>query len=59
MRDLNKTKLRHDPRIFQDEREALGYCLRYCQQFKNGCALDCQIRKHWKIPPHGNKYPQE
>jgi len=37
--------------------EALAYCLHRCPKHKLGCAVDCNIRKVFKIPPHGSVYP--
>jgi hypothetical protein len=59
MRDLNKIRLQHNPTTFKNANEALAYCLRFCPHFRKGCAVDCEIRKYWKIPPHGPKYPEE
>ena len=41
--------------------QALNYCLLVCQKgkFQVGCAVDCELRKKWKIPPHGDKYYEE
>ena len=36
--------------------QALNYCLLKCQKAQLGCAYECEIRKQWKIPPHGDKY---
>jgi len=46
-----------DPKFLKNASEALNYCLMECRDFKDGCAVDCKIRKHFKIPPHGDKYP--
>jgi hypothetical protein len=35
---------------------ALNYCLLSCRKNGLGCALDCGLRRRWKIPPHGDKY---
>ena len=43
--------------ILNNPQQALFYCLNYCPRFENGCAKECKIRKHFKIPPHGRKYP--
>ena len=43
--------------ILENPQQALFYCLRYCPDHKEGCAIECKIRKHFKIPPHGEKYP--
>lgn len=37
--------------------DALNYCLQECPNHKLGCVVDCPIRKHFKIPPHGPNYP--
>lgn len=58
VRALDKLKLTHNPRTFKNASEALAHCLRYCRHFENGCAIDCAIRKFWKIPPHGPNYEQ-
>lgn len=45
-------------RKLQDAEDALHYCLHECPNQKFGCAKDCSIRKRFKIPPHGSKYPK-
>jgi len=39
--------------------DAMHYCLLECQKQKFGCAVGCEIRIHWKIPPHGSRYPKQ
>jgi len=43
--------------ILENPQQALYYCLNFCPHFQEGCAIECKIRKHFKIPPHGEKYP--
>jgi hypothetical protein len=39
--------------------DASRWCALYCQDSKLGCAIDCKLRIHFKIPPHGDKFPVE
>jgi len=43
---------------FKDSYEALKYCIFECKEFSLGCSLNCELRKKYKIPPHGPKYPR-
>ena len=45
-------------RVLKDSKDALHYCLFECPNHHLGCAVDCPIRKKFKIPPHGTKYPE-
>ncbi len=42
----------------RNAKDAIYYCTQECPEHKLGCAVDCELRKHFKIPPHGNKYPE-
>lgn len=44
---------------FKNPYEALQYCIYECNEFKQGCSLDCELRKKYKIPPHGPAYPKK
>ena len=46
-------------KVLRNAYEALRYCQDECPDFKLGCAAECKIRKHFKIPPHGEKYPKQ
>jgi len=48
-------------RDIKTKSQALNYCLLICRKSHAvlGCAYDCELRKKWKIPPHGNKYYEE
>jgi hypothetical protein len=53
----------HKPQI-RTKQHALKYCLEQCPKRNNpvlnlGCAIDCQIRKNFKLPPHGEFYTSE
>jgi len=37
--------------------EALDFCINRCPRSGFGCAVDCELRKRFKIPPYGTKYP--
>jgi len=63
----NIEQTKHKPRINvakgkrrwpRNAKDAVYYCTQECPDFHDGCAVDCKIRKHFKIPPHGNKYPE-
>jgi hypothetical protein len=54
-------------RDIKTKSQALDYCLKRClngpdrgvpqkSRWINGCALNCELRKKWRIPPHGKKY---
>jgi hypothetical protein len=43
---------------FKTAEEAMRFCLHECPYKKPGCALDCPIRKAFRIPPFGAKYPR-
>jgi len=43
-------------RVFRTKREAFRFCLESCRLETLGCALDCPLRRHFKIPPHGEAY---
>jgi hypothetical protein len=43
--------------VLKTAKEALQYC-DDCPYQKNGCAKNCKIRRHFKIPPHGDFYPE-
>lgn len=49
------------PKEVKTKSQALNYCLLACRKSVNvlGCALDCPLRKKWKIPPHGSRYNGE
>ena len=49
--------LQAGPFILENPQQALYYCLNFCPRLQFGCAKNCKIRKHFKIPPHGEKYP--
>lgn len=35
----------------------IQYCQTKCPRAKDGCAVDCKLRKRLKVPPHGSMYP--
>ena len=43
--------------------DALRWCSLYCPHIRSmelgetGCALTCELRRHFGIPPHGDKFP--
>jgi len=43
-------------RNIRTKMQALNYCLLTCKNRMLGCAVDCEIRRKWKLPPHGEKY---
>ena len=46
-----------NPKLIRTKSEALNYCVLECPKRNTlGCALECEIRKKWGIPPHGDKY---
>ena len=49
--------LQVDRFVLETPEQALYYCLNYCPRLSYGCAKTCEIRRHFKIPPHGPKYP--
>lgn len=53
-------KCRHgipnERREIHGKSQALNYCLLVCNEAKLGCAVDCEIRERWKIPPQGEHY---
>jgi len=42
--------------VFRAKCEAFRFCLQRCRLETLGCAIDCPLRKHFKIPPHGDSY---
>jgi hypothetical protein len=46
-------------RDIQNRSQALNYCLLPCPHGNVGCAIDCELRKKWKIPPHGDQFYEE
>jgi len=45
------------PDKIRSKSQALNYCLLECPRRNTlGCAVDCEIRKQWKLPPHGDSY---
>jgi len=46
-----------EDRYLHDATDALNYCILECGKHKLSCAVDCAIRKYFKIPPHGPVYP--
>ena len=53
IRDLEKSLRRK----LKTAADALNYCLQQCPNHTLGCAKDCKIRRLFRIPPHGAKYP--
>ena len=41
---------------FKKYEEFWRYCFGQCRDFKVGCAVDCEVRKQLRIPPHGRSY---
>ncbi len=41
----------------KSSKEALDWCLHNCPRHEQTCAANCDLRKKWKIPPHGKRYP--
>lgn len=48
-----------DTKGIRTRKQAIYFCTQKCPNFKLGCAVDCVLRKRFKIPPHGSKYPKE
>jgi len=46
-------------REIKNRKDAIRYCTQECPKHELGCAVDCELRKRFKIPPHGDKYPEE
>lgn len=46
-------------RFIKNALDAVHYCYFECGNQRLGCANDCQIRIHFKIPPHGDKWSDE
>jgi hypothetical protein len=45
------------PSQIKSKNQALNYCILECPRRNEvGCASECEIRKRWKLPPHGDKY---
>ena len=44
-------------RHVKSAKDAVRYCTLYCAERGLGCALTCKLRKHFKIPPFGDKWP--
>jgi hypothetical protein len=44
-------------RFLRDSLDAMHYCTVECPNRRLGCAVDCKVRKHFEIPPHGLHYP--
>jgi len=42
--------------VFRGKCEALSFCLQRCRLEALGCAVDCPLRRHFRIPPHGDSY---
>lgn len=40
-------------RVLHNRKEAIYYCTQECPDYKLGCAVDCKLRKRFKIPSHG------
>jgi hypothetical protein len=49
---MNRTNILLDIESYED---FWRYC-KVCPQFRIGCAVSCELRKHLKIPPHGSQY---
>jgi len=43
-------------RVFRTKAEALKFCMRDCGAEDLGCAVNCPLRRHFRIPPHGESY---
>jgi len=41
-----------------DRRTAWHYCIAECRRFRLGCAVKCELRHLYRLPPHG-EYPFE
>jgi len=46
-----------DTRFLKNRKDAMHYCTVECHNRRLGCAVDCKVRKHFEIPPHGSHYP--
>jgi hypothetical protein len=53
-----KETIPQKPEDIKSKSGALNYCILVCRKSLTtlGCARECEIRKKWKIPPHGDKY---
>jgi hypothetical protein len=56
-----KKTIPNKPDEIKSKAQALNYCLLVCRKSLTtlGCAYECEIRKKWKIPPHGDRYYDE
>jgi len=41
---------------FKTYEEFWCYCFGQCRDYRVGCAVDCELRKRFGIPPHGKSY---
>ena len=51
-----KETIPQKPDDIKSKSDALNYCILVCRKTTLGCVVECEIRKKWKIPPHGEKY---
>jgi len=45
-------------RIIKNGADAIHYCTMECPDQKLGCAVDCKLRRHFHVPPHGSRWPE-
>jgi len=53
----NRIVVRNGKKRITTAQQAIHYCVMECPiRGALGCALDCELRKRFHIPPHGDKY---